>query len=146
MSGSVVLDARGPSTDNPESPGPRIGLPSWREAGPLLFTVVNAVAFFILRPGVNDLWAARARADASAHGVGLTYWFSWFSGASTPGSYSVLTPYLSRLFSAELVLALSTIATVLACWLLLRATQHPVAATYLAAVTTCINLWQGRVP
>lgn len=146
MSGTVVLGERPPLVDGPEPPPPLAGSPSWRDGGPLLFTVLNAIAFLILRPGVNDLWAARARADASAHGVGLTYWFSWFSGASTPGSYSVLTPYLSRLLSAELVLALSAVATVAICSLLLRSTHHPVAASYLAAVTTCINLWQGRVP
>jgi hypothetical protein len=114
--------------------------------GPLLFAVLNATAFLILRPGVSDLWAARARADASAHGVGLTYWFSWFSGASAPGSYSVLTPYLSRLLSAELVVALSAVATVAVCSVLLRTTNHPLAATYVASVATCINMWQGRVP
>ncbi|MGH8963595.1 MAG: hypothetical protein ACRDWT_20785 [Jatrophihabitantaceae bacterium] len=146
MSGTVVLGARPPRTGDPGSRLPLIGSASWRDGGPLLFAVLNAIAFLIVRPGVSDLWAARARADASAHGVGLTYWFSWFSGASTPGSYSVLTPYLSRLLTSEVVLALSAVATVAICSVLLRATQHPVAASYLAAVTTCINLWQGRVP
>lgn len=60
---------------------------------PTAFTLVNAIAFWLVRPDVNDLWAARARASAVSHGVGLTYWFSWFSGGSTPGNYSVLTPY-----------------------------------------------------
>jgi hypothetical protein len=146
MSGTAVLGARPRQIDGRGPPRPLTGSVSWREGGPLLFTALNAIAFLILRPGVNDLWAARARADASAHGVGLTYWFSWFSGASTPGSYSVLTPYLSRLLSSELVLALSAVALVGVCSILLRTTQHPVAASYLAAVTTCINLWQGRVP
>ena len=68
---------------------------------PSLVAVVNGVLFVLLRPDVNDLWAARARASAVLHGVGLTYWFSWFGGGSTPGNYSVVTPYLSAYLGTE---------------------------------------------
>jgi hypothetical protein len=119
---------------------------TWRAATPVLLTALSAVAFAVVRPGVNDLWAARARADASAHGVGLTYWFSWFGGGSAPGSYSVLSPYLSRLLTAEGVLAVAAVATVAVCAVLLRPAPHAMAATYLAAIATSVNVWQGRVP
>jgi hypothetical protein len=117
-----------------------------RALAPVLLTALSAIAFVVVRPGVNDLWAARARADASAHGVGLTYWFSWFSGGSAPGSYSVLSPYLSRLLTAEVVLAVAAVATVTVATVLLRPAPHALAATYLAAITTSVNVWQGRVP
>ncbi|MCU1655916.1 MAG: hypothetical protein JWO57_572 [Pseudonocardiales bacterium] len=113
---------------------------------PTAVSVLNAVAFMFLRPGVNDLWAARARASAVRHGVGLTYWFSWFGGGSTPGNYSVISPYLSALLSAELVGALSAVAIVVLAAVLLRNTAHPTASTALAAVAGGINLWSGRVP
>jgi hypothetical protein len=145
MSDTVVLDARTVQLDESRIARVLAGAKSWPIAGPLIFSTLNAIAFFIVRPGVNDLWAARARADASAHGVGLTYWFAWFSGASTPGSYSMLSPYLSRLISVELVVALSAVALTAVSLALVHATAHPVAAGYLAAVATTINLWQGRV-
>jgi hypothetical protein len=113
---------------------------------PTLFSIMNATAFLIVRPGVNDLWAARARASAASHGVGLTYWFSWFGGGSTPGNYSVVTPYLSALLTAELVGALSAVAITLLCAVLLRDTTHGLAATAVAAVAAGINLWSGRIP
>lgn len=108
--------------------------------------IVNAVAFLIIRPGVNDLWAARARAHAADHGVGLTYWFSWFGGGSTPGSYSVLTPYLSALLTAELVGALAAVAITPLCAVLLKDTRHPIAGVAMASVAAGINLWSGRIP
>lgn len=113
---------------------------------PTAVAIANATAFFILRPGVNDLWAARARASAVSHGVGLTYWFSWFGGGSTPGNYSVLSPYLSALLSAELVGALSAVSITLLCAMLLRGTPHGLAGTSVATVAAGINLWSGRVP
>lgn len=106
----------------------------------------NATAFFILRPGVNDLWAARARASAVSHGVGLTYWFAWFGGGSTPGNYSVITPYLSALISAELVGALAAVAITVLTAFAVRGTAHPVAATAVVTLAAGINLWSGRVP
>jgi len=108
--------------------------------------VANAVAFMIIRPGVNDLWAARARASAAEHGVGLTYWFSWFGGGSTPGNYSVLTPYLSALLTAELLGALAAVSITPLCVLLLKDSRHPVAGVSMVSVAAGINLWSGRVP
>ena len=66
------------------------------------------------------------------HGVGLTYWFGWFGGGSTPGSYSVLTPSLSALLTAEIVGAVSAIAATVLCQRLLRTTPHAMPATYVA--------------
>jgi hypothetical protein len=114
--------------------------------GPFAFTLGNAVAFFILRPGVNDLWAARARASAAEHGVGLDYWFSWFGGGSTPGNYSIVTPYLSAAIGTELLLAVSTVlAAVLVCYLV-RDTPHETSAAWLGATALICTMWSGRVP
>ncbi len=113
---------------------------------PVAVAAINATAFFFLRPGVNDLWAARARASAVSHGVGLTYWFSWFSGGSTPGNYSVLTPYLSALISAELVGALAAVAITILTAFAVSDTAHPVAAVGVATFAAGVNLWSGRVP
>jgi hypothetical protein len=107
---------------------------------------LNAAAFLVLRPDVNDLWAARARASAVQHGVGLTYWFSWFGGGSTPGNYSLLTPYVSAWTTAEVLGAVSAVAIPVLVAVLLRGTAHPVAGTALAAYTAGVNLWSGRVP
>src|SRR5690349_23569826 len=107
--------------------------------------LVNGAAFLLVRPGVNDLWAARARASAARHGVGLTYWFGWFGGGSTPGNYSVLTPSLSALLTPELLGAISALViTVLAQWLL-RPTPHGLAATYVVTLAAATNLWSGRI-
>ncbi len=119
---------------------------SWQTALPTVLAVLNGVAFVIVRPDVNDLWAARARASAAQHGVGLTYWFGWFGGGSTPGSYSVLTPSLSALLTAEIVGAVSAIATTVLCQRLLRTTPHAMPATYVAVFAAGVNLWSGRVP
>ncbi|MFN2518950.1 MAG: hypothetical protein ABR604_07900 [Jatrophihabitantaceae bacterium] len=100
----------------------------------------------IIRPGVNDLWAARARANAAEHGVGLTYWFSWFGGGSTPGNYSVLTPYLSALLTAELVGALAAVSITPLCALLLKDSRYPLAGVATASAAAGLNLWSGRVP
>lgn len=118
----------------------------WLDLAPLLLTAASATAFLIVQPGVNDLWAARARQDAHAHGVGLSYWFSWFGGGSTPGSYSVLSPYLSSAVTVVGLLAISAVVIVALSTVLLRSTPHRLAATYLVAVTTSINVWQGHVP
>ena len=108
--------------------------------------MANAIAFLLVQPGVNDLWAARARANAAKHGVGLTYWFSWFGGGSTPGNYSVLTPYLSALITPELLGALAAVAITPLAAVLLRNTQHPLAAVSMASAAAGVNLWSGRVP
>jgi hypothetical protein len=113
---------------------------------PAMVAALNAIAFLIIRPDVNDLWAARARASAVQHGVGLTYWFSWFGGGSTPGNYSVLTPYVSAYTTAELLGAVSAVAIPLLCAALMRGTEHPIAGAGIAAYAAGVNLWSGRVP
>lgn len=113
---------------------------------PVAFAALNGVAFYLLRPGVNDLWAARARASAVSHGVGLTYWFSWFGGGSTPGNYSVLTPYACAVIGTELVGALSALAVTALVTVLVRDTNHPGLAGAVAALAAALNLWSGRVP
>lgn len=112
---------------------------------PLAFVVANAVMFCVVRPDVPDLWAARARASAAAHGVGLTYWFSWFGG-STPGGYSVLTPSLCALVGTEVIAGLAAVAIGGIACVLLRGTRHPLAAAWIAAIGIVVNLWCGRVP
>src|ERR1700722_6247040 len=100
MTALVELEASPASTLAPPEAPPAARPSWWAYAWPAGLALVNAVIFLILRPGVEDLWAARAREYAAQHGVGLTYWFGWFSGGSTPGNYSVITPYLSALISA----------------------------------------------
>jgi hypothetical protein len=117
--------------------------PVW---APMTFAAVNAVAFLTIHPAVSDLWAARARASAVLHGVGLTYWFSWFGGGSTPGNYSVLTPYLSAWLGVGLVGAIATVSITPLCWILVRETSHPLAATWVATITAGSNMWSGRIP
>ena len=116
-----------------------------RALAPPICVLVNAVAFCLVRPGVPDLWAARARASAAAHGVGLTYWFSWFGG-STPGDYSVLTPFLCALVGTELVAAVAAVVVSGVATFLVRDTHHPTAAAWMVTVGVVINLWCGRVP
>lgn len=135
--------------DTPAAPPRRTGrtLTRLRPAHlPVLLGVLNAIAFLIVRPDVNDLWAARARASAAQDGVGLTYWFSWFGGGSTPGNYSVLTPWLSALIGTEMLAALSAAAIPALTARLLRGTRHPIAAGYVCVVAVGANLWSGRVP
>lgn len=123
----------------------RLQVSPWTLA-PAAFAAVNAVAFWLLRPDVNDLWAARARASAVSQGVGLFYWFGWFGGGSTPGNYSVLTPYACAWIGTELLAALSTVLAVVLCTVAVRDTRHPTAAAAVASVGLVINLWSGRVP
>jgi hypothetical protein len=120
-----------------------------REAQWLLPTAVgalDALVFAIVAPNVNDIFAATARASAVLHGVGLDYWFGWFGGGSTPGNYSVLTPYLSALLTAIGVAAVATAATTPVAWLALRGTRHAGAAVWIVVITAGLNLWSGRVP
>jgi hypothetical protein len=133
---------------------PRPALPAGRlreqldlvRLAPTLFALANGLAFVVVRPDVNDLWAARARASAVEHGVGLTYWFSWFGGGTTPGNYSVLTPYTSALVGTEMLGALSAVAATLLAGIAVRDTRFPVAASWVAAVAAVLNTWSGRVP
>ena len=110
------------------------------------FVVVNSVAFLFVRPGVNDLWAARARASAASHGVGLGYWFSWFGGGATPGNYSVLTPYVSAVVGAEVLGVISALGIVAAAWIALRHSRHASWALMIVAIGASANLWSGRIP
>lgn len=138
-----VLAAPRPQADSGAAgPGPR----RLRWALPTVVTALNAIAFVLVRPDVNDLWAARARSSAVDHGVGLSYWFGWFAGGSTPGNYSVFTPYVCSLIGTELVGALAAVATAALATVLLRRTRHPLAASALAAVSVIANLWSGRIP
>src|SRR5579875_2008217 len=100
-----------------------------RLIAPTLAVAVNAVAFYLLRPGVPDLWAARARASAAGHGVGPTYWFSWFGGTA-PGDYSVITPALYALLGTELVLGLAAVLGSVLATALAGTTRRPVAAAW----------------
>ena len=72
--------------------------------------------FCVARPDVGDLQAALARESAARHGVGLTYWFKWFGGGSTPGNYSVITPTLSAWFGTVLVGVVATVAMTPLAW------------------------------
>jgi hypothetical protein len=113
---------------------------------PTAAAIVNAIAFMIVRPNVGDLQAALSRQSAVAHGVGLTYWFQWFGGGTTPGHYSVLSPYLSALIGALLASALATVAiTPLASRALLD-TRYRTLGVWAATITAGFNLWSGRVP
>jgi hypothetical protein len=113
---------------------------------PTLFALLNGLAFVLVRPDVNDLWAARARASAVEHGVGLTYWFSWFGGGTTPGNYSVLTPYTSAAVGTEMLGALSAVVSTALATLAVRDTRFPLAAAWVAAIGAAMNTWSGRVP
>lgn len=113
---------------------------------PTVFAVLNAIAVIVVSPGVNDIWAALARESAVGHGVGLTYWFSWFGGAATPASYSVLEPYVSHLIGVRTLAALATVACTPLAWLALRRTRRAEAAVWLATVLAGANLWSGRAP
>ena len=79
------------------------------------------------------------------HGVGLGYWFSWFGG-STPGNYSVITPYLSAKLGTESVAALAAVVLAAAATGLVRNTARAEAAAWVAAFGIILNLWCGRVP
>jgi hypothetical protein len=114
--------------------------------GPTLFGIGNAIVWFIVRPGVNDLWAARARASAVRHGVGLDYWFSWFGGGSTPGNYSIVTPYLCAAIGTEVVGALSAVAAVVLVCIVLRNTPHETTAAWYGAIGVLCTMWSGRIP
>jgi hypothetical protein len=124
-------------------PIPRIER-SW--AAPTAFAIANAIAVIIVSPGVNDIWAALARESAVGHGVGLTYWFSWFSGASVPASYSVLEPFVSNLVGVRTLGAVAAIACTPLAWYAMRRSARVEVTTWLATVLVAANLWSGRVP
>jgi len=114
--------------------------------GTLTAAMASSVAFCAVRPADVDLWAALARASAVRHGVGLTYWFSWYGGGATPANYSVLAPWLSATVGTTLLVAFAAFAvTPLAAWLA-RGSAHPRLATWAATLAAACNLWSGRVP
>ena len=113
---------------------------------PTLIALAGAATFVVISPAVGDLFAALARQSAVANGVGLTYWFSWFAGGASPGSYSVLTPFLSAAVGSAILGGIATVAITPLCWRLVRGTAHPVAATWLATIVAGLSLWSGRIP
>lgn len=113
---------------------------------PSLVAVLNAIVFVVIAPNVNDIFAATARESAVLHGVGLKYWFGWFGGGSTPGNYSILTPYASAAIGAIPLAAIATAAITPVAWIALRGTAHAVAGAWLVTFTAGLNLWSGRVP
>lgn len=113
---------------------------------PVAVGVLDAAVFAVVAPNVNDIFAATARASAVLHGVGLDYWFGWFGGGSTPGNYSVLTPYLAAVVSAIGLAAIAAAATAPVAWLLVRDTSHAVAGLWIVVLTAGLNMWSGRVP
>jgi hypothetical protein len=113
----------------------------------LAFAVVNVAVFLVVLPALSDLYAAMARASAAGHGVGLTYWFAWFSGGSTPASYSILSPWLGSVFGVKALLASSTLAITPLSWRLFRATlPRPEWGVAFSTLLAGVNLWSGHVP
>ena len=111
----------------------------------LAFSALAALAFAIARPPVGDFWAARAHESAVLHGVGLTYWFSWFDG-TVPGNYSVLSPLVTRFVDVGLLGAASTVVVTVLCHRLVRGSRHATLATWAAALAATASLWSGRIP
>lgn len=132
--------------DLPVAPTPKETLRRFdSRAAALLFALATSIGFVFTRPPVGDFWAAQARQSAASHGVGLKYWFSWFGG-TVPGHYSVVAPAVSRFVDVGVLGAVSTVAIVALCHVLLRESAHPVAGLWAAAIGATVNLWSGRVP
>ncbi len=114
-------------------------------AFPVVAAVTSSVVFVAMQVPVGDLWAARAREFAAAQGVGLDYWFGWFGGASPPGAYSVIVPFLSTLIGAAALGAVATVAITLLCPAAVQGSAHPLAATWVVTVAAGFDLWSGRI-
>lgn len=112
---------------------------------PTVAAAASAAVFVALQVPVGDLWAARAREFAAAHGVGLDYWFGWFGGGTPPGAYSVIVPFLSTLVGAATLGAIATVALTPLCSLAVRGAAYPLAATWVVTVAAGFDLWSGRV-
>ena len=112
---------------------------------PVVAAVMSSAVFVALQVPVGDLWAARAREFAAANGVGLDYWFGWFGGATPPGAYSVVVPFLSTLIGAAALGAVATVAITLLCPSAVRGSAHPLAATWVITVAAGFDLWSGRI-
>ncbi len=118
----------------------------WTKAnGHLVLALVGAGLFVLIRPPVADLQAADARAAASARGVGLSYWLSWYSG-SAPGDYSILTPKVTATLGVATSAALSVLVIALLVRPLLAGSVRARSAVYIAVACALCNLWSGRVP
>ena len=119
----------------------RLALHAW-----LASAVVAAagVAFVVIAPGVGDMWAALARAQAARDGVTLGYWFSWYAGAHPPGGYSVLVPWLSAVLGAHAVVALAALAIPWAVALTVTQVRRPIVAVWVATVSALLTLGAGR--
>lgn len=120
-------------------------MPALRYAAPVAASALSAVAFLVAQVPVGDLWAARARESATASGAGLDYWFGWYGGATPPGAYSVLSPYLSVLVGTATLAAIATVATTALVAVAVDGAPNPAAATWTAAVVGGLDLWCGRV-
>jgi MFS family permease len=116
-----------------------------RFGAPLLASVLSALLFLALQVPVGDLWAARARQSAAAHGAGPDYWFSWFGGGSPPASYSLISPYLSIVVGSAVLGAIATVITVVLVAVAANEAAHPVAAVWVAVVASGFDLWSGRI-
>jgi hypothetical protein len=123
-----------------------LALPSPKLLAAIAFTAISATMFVVELPHVGDMWAALARADAAKAGVGLSYWFSWYSGGTAPGAYSVLSPMLSAVIGTPALLAISTVAAVALAYFAVRGMRRPYTAVLVVTIVASANLWSGRVP
>jgi hypothetical protein len=121
-------------------------LPSPKLLAAIAVTAISATFFVVALPHVGDMWAALARAEAARAGVGLNYWFGWYSGGTAPGAYSVLSPMLSALVGTPALLAISTVAAVTLAYFAVRGMRRPYAALLVITIVASANLWSGRVP
>jgi hypothetical protein len=113
---------------------------------PAAMSLAMAVVFVTCCPRDNDLVAALARESAAAHGVGLTYWFSWFGGGSAPGQYSILAPYVSVVLGVPMTAAIAPFAVTLLTCRAARGLASAAATVWIATVAAWLNSWSGRVP
>lgn len=105
---------------------------------------VAGVVFVVVTPGVGDMWAALARAQAARSGVTLGYWFSWYSGEHPPGGYSVIVPWLSAILGAHVVVALAAVAIPWAVALTVTEVRRPIVAVWVATISALLTLGAGR--
>lgn len=124
-----------------EHVSPRLRLHAWSATA---VVAVAGVVFVIVAPGVGDMWAALARAQAARSGVTLGYWFSWYSGAHPPGGYSVIVPWLSALLGAHAVVALAALAIPWAVALTVTEVRRPIVAVWVATISALLTLGAGR--
>ncbi len=102
--------------------------------------LISGIVFMIRAPYVGDLWAAIARESGTKVGVGLNYWFNWYAGAATPGSYSLLTPALSSVVGARLLLVIATVAVVPLAAIAARDLPRQRLAIWVCAAVGTLNL------